>query len=119
MTGLRQGRTRTGASFTLSPGGCRKDGIELVFGAFLQDQLRPRSALFNDATRALFFAPQHTNDGKAIAMMLGWHVGVVNGRRFFYKKGGGGGFHCMMRLHPDLAAGTVVMSNTTGLNVAA
>ena len=94
-------------------------GSARAFGAFLQDQLRPHSALFNDATRALFFTPQQTNDGRAIAMTLGWHTGSVNGRPFFFKEGGGGGFHCMMRLYPDRSAGTVVMSNATRFNVAA
>ena len=94
-------------------------GSARAFGAFLQDQLRPHSALFNDATRALFFTPQRTTDGRTIAMTLGWHTGRANGRRFFFKEGGGGGFHCMMRLCPDRAAGTVVMSNATGFNVAA
>jgi len=94
-------------------------GCARAFGAFLQDQLRPHSALFNDATRALFFTPQQTTDGRTIPMTLGWHTGSANGQRFFFKEGGGGGFHCMMRLYPDRAAGTVVMSNATGFNVSA
>jgi CubicO group peptidase (beta-lactamase class C family) len=93
-------------------------GSARAFGVFLQDQLRPHSALFNDATRALFFAPQQTNDGRSIAMTLGWHIGSLNGRRFFYKEGGGGGFHCMMRLYPDSGLGSVVMCNATAFEVA-
>jgi len=87
------------------------------FGTFLQDQLRPHSALFADATRELFFAPQRTKDGADISMTLGWHIGTVHGARFFYKEGGGGGFHSMMRLYPSFGIATVVMTNATGFDV--
>ena len=50
-------------------------------------------------------------------MTLGWHIGEREGRRFFYKEGGGGGFHCMMRLYPGEAVGTVAMTNATGFDV--
>jgi CubicO group peptidase (beta-lactamase class C family) len=39
------------------------------FGKFLQDQLRPHSALFVDATRQLFYTPQRTKKGKSIQPM--------------------------------------------------
>jgi CubicO group peptidase (beta-lactamase class C family) len=84
---------------------------------FLQDQLRPQSVLFGDSTRATFYAQQHTNDGAAVQTALGWHVGVLDGKRYYYKEGGGGGFHCMMRLYPTAGMGVVVMSNATGFNV--
>ena len=67
--------------------------------------------LFSDATRALFYSPQRTTGGTAIAMTLGWHLGDG----FFFKEGGGGGFHCMMRVYPVQGIGTVVMCNATGL----
>jgi D-alanyl-D-alanine carboxypeptidase len=92
-------------------------GTASGFGTFLQDQLRARSVLFNDTTRHLFYAPQQTTRGTAVAMTLGWHIGHLNGTRFFYKEGGGGGFHCMMRVYPGDDIGTVVMTNATGLNV--
>ena len=87
------------------------------FGSFLQDQLRPRSALFNESTRRLFYSPQETNDGTLVAMTLGWHIGELDGARFFYKEGGGGGFHSLMRLYPAEGIGTVVMTNATGFDV--
>jgi CubicO group peptidase (beta-lactamase class C family) len=92
-------------------------GTARGFGRFLQDQLSSRSRLFGDATRALFYAPQHTAGGTPIAMTLGWHIGDLDGTRFFYKEGGGGGFHCMMRLYADRALATVLMSNATGFDV--
>ena len=93
-------------------------GSARAFGAFLQDQLGPHSALFNDATRALFCEPQQTTGGHPIAMTLGWHIGNLDGQRFFYKEGGGGGFHCMMRLYPTRGIGSVLMSNATSFDVA-
>ncbi len=83
------------------------------FGTFLRDQCQPRSALFSGPTRTLFYAPQQTTRGAAIAMTLGWHIG----EGFFYKEGGGGGFHCMMRVYPSHGIGTVVMCNATGFDV--
>jgi len=87
------------------------------FGKFLQDQLRPRSLLFLDTTRDLFFAPQSTTDGSRILMTLGWHIGLLNGVEFFYKEGGGGGFHCMMRVYRTASIATAVMTNATGVHV--
>lgn len=92
-------------------------GTARGFGTFLQDQLRPRSALLDDATRRLLYAPQHTTHGSAIAMTLGWHIGDLGGRRCFYKEGGGGGFHSMMRVYPTSGIATVVMTNATGFDV--
>ena len=92
-------------------------GTARGFGRFLQDQLRPRSVLFNDATRSLLFAQQQTTKGAPVAMTLGWHIGNHDGTRFFYKEGGGGGFRCMMRLYPGDGFGSVVMTNATGFDV--
>jgi CubicO group peptidase (beta-lactamase class C family) len=92
-------------------------GTARGFGKFLQDQLRPHSRLFGDATRDLFYAPQRTRAGETIPMTLGWHVGSLDGVRAYYKEGGGGGFHCLMRLYPARGLGTVVMTNATGLDV--
>lgn len=88
------------------------------FGAFLQDQLQEHSVLFNDTTRRLFYEQQSTAAGVAVPMTLGWHIADRGGARVFYKEGGGGGFHCMMRLYPKDAIGTVVMTNATGFDVA-
>lgn len=92
-------------------------GTARGFGKFLQDQLRPHSRLFNDSTRTLFYAAQHTGDGTPIAMTLGWHIGRLGGEEYYFKEGGGGGFHCMMRIYPARGVATVVMSNSTGFDV--
>jgi D-alanyl-D-alanine carboxypeptidase len=93
-------------------------GTARAFGRFLQDQLRPRSALLDESTRSLLYTPQKTTKGAPVAMTLGWHVGDRAGSRFFYKEGGGGGFHCLMRLYPGAdGIGTIVMTNATGFDV--
>lgn len=92
-------------------------GTAGAFGAILRDQLQPQSRLFSNRTRGLFYEPQHTTQGAAIAMTLGWHIGSVGGTRFFFKEGGGGGFHCMMRVYPEDGIGTVLMTNATGFDV--
>jgi D-alanyl-D-alanine carboxypeptidase len=85
---------------------------------FLQDQLRPHSVLFGDATRDEFYRVQRTRAGAAVPMTLGWHVGATHGVPVFFKEGGGGGFHCMMRLYPSRGIGSVVMTNATAFDVA-
>ncbi len=92
-------------------------GTARGFAKFLEDQLRPNSALFDDATRRSFYAQQHTNDAAAVPTSLGWQVGSLDDKRLYFKEGGGGGFHCMMRLYPSSGIGTVVMTNATGFNV--
>ena len=87
------------------------------FGAFLQDQLRPHSRLFDDRARSLFYEQQRTTSGAAIAMTLGWHIGSTGGARFFFKEGGGGGFHSMMRMYTEDGIGTVLLANATGFDV--
>ena len=91
-------------------------GTAVSFSRFLQDQLRAHSALFGDATRALFYEQQHVS-GRPIAMTLGWHMGSTGGMAFYFKEGGGGGFHCLMRLYPAQGIGTVIMSNATAFPV--
>ena len=92
-------------------------GTATGFSKFLSDQLREHSALFRDATRALFYEQQHTLRGEAVAMTLGWHIGSSASAPFYYKEGGGGGFHCMMRLYPAAGLGVVALCNSTGFDV--
>jgi D-alanyl-D-alanine carboxypeptidase len=92
-------------------------GTARGFGKFLEDQLRPRSALLNNTTRSLLYMPQQTTQGTPVAMTLGWHVGELDGTPFFYKEGGGGGFHSMMRVYPAFGIATVIMTNATSFDV--
>ena len=92
-------------------------GTAQAFGRFLQDQLSPHSALLAEPTRRLLTEPQHLDDGREIAMTLGWHVARRGPLRFCFKEGGGGGFRCMMRLYPAAGVGTVLMTNATALDV--
>lgn len=92
-------------------------GTARGFGAFLQDQLRPRSTLFDNPARELMYAPQRTLAGRLVPMGLGWHLGELNGIPFFYKEGGGGGFHCEMRIYRVNRVATVLMTNATGFDV--
>ena len=92
-------------------------GAARGFGRFLQDQLRPHSALFTDEIRRLFHAPQQINSGRFVHMTLGWHIGTAQGNRFFYEEGGGGGFRSMMRIYASSMVATVAMANATNLGV--
>jgi CubicO group peptidase (beta-lactamase class C family) len=92
-------------------------GTARGFGAFLRDQLRPRSVLFDNPVRELLYSPQRTLTGRVVPMGLGWHLGDLNGIPFFYKEGGGGGFHCEMRVYRVSRIATIVMTNATGFDV--
>lgn len=92
-------------------------GTAKGFAMFLQDQLRDHSVLFSADTGRQLYAQQRTTRGMPVPMTLGWHTRDLSGQRFYYKEGGGGGFHCMMRLYPGDALGTVVMTNATGFDV--
>ena len=92
-------------------------GTAAGFGAFLADQLAPRSRLLGDATRALLYQPQRSAHGAMIPMTLGWHAGRLQGTAHYYKEGGGGGFHAMMRIYPERGVATVLMVNATGFDV--
>lgn len=94
-------------------------GTARGFGTFLQDQLRSRSKLFRDDTRALLYRSVRTTKGAEIPMTHGWHIESLDDARYFYKEGGGGGFHCMMRLYPERGIGTVAMTNATTFDVGA
>lgn len=92
-------------------------GAARGFGAFLQDQLRPKSVLCDNPARELLYTPQRTLKGHVVPMGLGWHVGDLDGIPFFYKEGGGGGFHCEMRVYRVNRFATVLMTNATGFGV--
>lgn len=94
-------------------------GTARGFGSFLQDQLRPRSALFDNPTRELLYTAQRTTARRAVPMTLGWHIGDLNGLPFYYKEGGGGGFHCEMRVYRVSRIATIIMTNATGFDVKA
>lgn len=118
LVGAYEGRwLRIEAHYANGPAFGGLIGTARAFGRFLQDQLRGHSVLFADSTRELFYAQQHTSDGRAIAMTLGWHIGDLDGRRFYFKAGGGGGFHCEMRLYPHAGIATVLMTNATAVDV--
>jgi CubicO group peptidase (beta-lactamase class C family) len=78
---------------------------------FAQDQLRPRSALFGDATRELFMSEQFTRGGKTTPTTLGWHAGRLAGVRYYGKPGGGPGYRSNVRIYPDKGVGSAWMAN--------
>ena len=91
-------------------------GTTRGFGAFLQDQLRGKSVLFDTETQSLFFTQQHTRNRTLIPMTLAWHIGIDRNRPYYFKEGGGGGFRCMMRVYRYAQIATVIMANATGFD---
>jgi D-alanyl-D-alanine carboxypeptidase len=91
-------------------------GTARGFACFLQDQLRPESALFGYETKALLETQQTNRAGEPIPMTLGWHVGETDGVTCCRKEGGGGGFHAEMRIYASKGFASVVMVNGTEFN---
>jgi hypothetical protein len=92
-------------------------GTARAFARFLQDQLRPRSAVLGELGRRLLYERQRTIGGRVTPMTLGWHVRDDKSGPMFYKEGAGGGFHVMMRLDPAQGRGSVLMTNATAFDV--
>jgi CubicO group peptidase (beta-lactamase class C family) len=80
---------------------------------FLRDQLQDTSVLFSRQTKSLFFRQQVNQDGEAIEMTPGWHIGSCDIGAYYFKEGGGGGFHCEMRVYPSRRFASVVIANNT------
>jgi CubicO group peptidase (beta-lactamase class C family) len=89
-------------------------GTAGAFAKFLQDQLRPDSALFGEKTKTLFFCKQTDNRGRPIETTLGWHWGELSGTEYYGKPGGGPGFQSNMRIYPTRGIGTIWLANETG-----
>jgi D-alanyl-D-alanine carboxypeptidase len=91
-------------------------GSAKAFSRILQNLLAEKSLLLEKTGMRLLYAEEKTNNGKPIAMTLGWHIGELNGLRYFYKEGGGAGFHSEMRMYPSLGLASVIMTNRTSFN---
>jgi D-alanyl-D-alanine carboxypeptidase len=88
-----------------------------AIAAFLQDQLRERSALFGQDTRQSFLSRQTDDQGRSVPMTLGWHVGTRGGGPYLFKEGGGAGFHGEMRIHPSNRIGCIAVANNGAFDV--
>jgi CubicO group peptidase (beta-lactamase class C family) len=90
-------------------------GTALGFGKFLQDQLRPKSSLFGDATKSLFFSTQKTDRGVETGMTLGWRIGRLSDELCYGKPGGRPGFRSNIRIYPGRGIASVWFINETGV----
>jgi len=91
-------------------------GTATAFSKILQDLLSEHSNLLNEKSKKLLYSQQKINSGKKIDMTLGWHIDKLNGVTYYYKEGGGAGFHCEMRIYPDIGLASVIMANKTSFN---
>jgi D-alanyl-D-alanine carboxypeptidase len=91
-------------------------GTARGFCRFLQDQLRPDSALLRPEQKTLFFSPQQDAHHREIPTTLGWHRGQLEGVPYFGKPGGGPGFHSNVRIYPERGIATAWFLNHLGVN---
>lgn len=92
------------------------NGTARAFARFLQDQLQDEPVLFDLPTRALYFSPQHDNQGRELETTLGWHRGRLGDTPYYGKPGGGPGYHSNLRVYPTRGLATVWLANETGVD---
>jgi D-alanyl-D-alanine carboxypeptidase len=81
------------------------------YAKLLQELLQPKSRLFDEDTRALFFSEQRSRSGEPLPTTLGWHRGDLDGVAYYSKPGGGPGFSGNLRIYRDQGIATVFLSN--------
>ncbi len=81
--------------------------------AFLRRLLAIARGESGDPLRRALLEPRRPASGRTIPMTAALHVG--NG--FLFKEGGGAGFHCEMRLHVDRGCASVVIANSSEIDV--
>ena len=91
-------------------------GSARAFSRILQSLLSDKSVLLGSNVKQHLFSQEKNNSGKEIDMTLGWHIGVLNSKKYYFKEGGGAGFHSEMRIYPDINLATVLMVNRTSFN---
>lgn len=90
-------------------------GASSAFVKYLQELLRPNSAIITDTYKKMLFTENLTNDNLSTDMCLSWFSGRLNGQQYFAHAGGGGGYYSEIRMYPDLGIGSVIMFNRTGM----
>ena len=90
-------------------------GTADAYVRYVQELLKPDSALLSPEYKRLLFVENHTANGKPTGMCLSWYTGVLDGHRYYTHAGGGGGYYCEIRIYPERGVGSVVMFNRTGM----
>lgn len=79
-----------------------------------QALLKKESVLLNDQLKQLLFTETSINK-QPTGMSLSWFTGSLKGHRYVAHAGGGGGYYVELRLYPDLAMGSLIMYNRSGM----
>jgi D-alanyl-D-alanine carboxypeptidase len=90
-------------------------GTPGAFMKYLQELMKCKNSLISEEYRALLFSQVYTNDKKPTGMCLSWFSGELSGHKYVSHAGGGGGYYCELRIYPDLAMGSVLFYNRTGI----
>lgn len=91
-------------------------GTKNAFTKYLRELMKPHTGLISPPFKELLFKENYLNNGKASGMCLSWFTGNLNGKKYFAHAGGGGGYYCEIRLYPEIATGSVIMFNRTGIS---
>jgi len=83
------------------------------------ETIKPGSSVLGPKSQAKLFEVQKDNQGRQVAMTLGWHVQFKENQQveFYFKEGGGASFHTEIRYYPETKTGTMVMANSFGFDV--
>jgi len=86
------------------------------YASFLQDMLKPKSLLFSERVRDLFFSAQNDRSAQPLPTTLGWHRGTLKEHLFYSKPGGGPGYSSNVRIYRKSGVATVFLSNKTEIS---
>jgi CubicO group peptidase (beta-lactamase class C family) len=86
------------------------------FVRYVQALIAPKSGLLSEESRRLLFTENILDDGKASGMTLSWFKGSLNGHTYYAHAGGGGGYYTELRVYPELARGSVIVFNRSGMS---
>ena len=91
-------------------------GSPAAFVKYVQELLKPDSALLSAGFREMMFTENYTSNGKATGMCLSWFTGRLNSARYVTHAGGGGGYYVEIRLYPEKGIGSAVFFNRSGMS---
>lgn len=113
--GPREGKWKPFKPFYINGkayGGMIGSGPALV--RYAQTLLKDNSPLINNEYKRILFTEKLVND-KPTGMSNSWFTGMLKGNRYFAHAGGGGGYYVELRVYPDLAMGSVILYNRSGM----
>lgn len=89
-------------------------GSQEALITYAQALLKTNSVLLDDHHKDLLFSEKEINN-RPTGMSRSWYTGALKKNRYYAHAGGGGGYYLELRVYPELAAGSVILFNRSGM----